>query len=61
MGRLGKTGWVVGAGVLVATYDLGALGSALVALRGQWHLSAGDSSLLGVLTLKQKRTKKKNI
>jgi len=26
MGRLGKTGWVVGAGVLVATYDLGALG-----------------------------------
>jgi MFS family permease len=51
MGRLGKTGWVVGAGVLVATYDLGALGSALVALRGQWHLSAGDSSLLGVLTL----------
>lgn len=41
----------MGAGVLVATYDLGALGSALVALRSQWHLSASASSLLGVLTL----------
>lgn len=41
----------MGAGVFVATYDLGALGSALVGLRSQWHLSTSAASLLGVLTL----------